>query len=570
MDDVVAREKYPCAACGAQAEWNASKQLLVCPFCGTAAPFSVDKVSGAIEEHDLAKALRELPDAARGWLAQKRTVQCQSCKAVSVFDPERVGQNCDFCGSPALVDYEEIKAPIRPQSVLPFKVSESHVREQIRTWFASKWLAPNAFKKRALVDRIHGVYIPYWTFDAQAHCPWEAEAGHYYYTTQTYRDNQGKTRTRQVRHVRWVPASGVVDHFFDDEPVPGTNGVSHALLRQIEPFQTSELVPYDTAYLSGFVVEHYQIVLLDAAQESEEAMTSQLRSMCIAQIPGDTHRNLELHPTFSARTFKHILVPVWLLAYQYRTKTYQVVVNGHDGRMAGQYPKSPWKVAALVLAIIMALLLGLFLTQAVEAASFDCQKASSTVEKRICANKGLSTLDEHLGRYYNGALTHMASAAECLRMDQRAWLKERNACPDVGCIEDLILRRLSELDGLQPGANAIEGVDLPAVPVLEWIIPPAEDEIAAPRGLPEEPSTIEGRIADEIEDGGELVVVDGKGASTVLTLLMTADGETVERLRALAARDATYLVRGSRLLDEDGRAYLDPARCVFVYRAPRE
>jgi uncharacterized protein len=569
MDELVAREKYPCAACGAQAEWNASKQLLVCPFCGTAAPFSVDAASGAIEEHDLAKAMRELPDTARGWLAQRRTVQCQSCKAVSVFDPERVGQNCDFCGSPALVDYEEIKAPIRPQSILPFKISESHVREQVRKWFGSKWLAPNAFKKRALVDRIHGVYIPYWTFDAQAHCPWDAEAGHYYYTTETYRE-QGKTRTRQVRHVRWVPASGVVDHFFDDEPVPGTNGVSHALLRQIEPFRTAELVPYDTAFLSGFVVEHYQVVLFDAAQKSEEAMKNQLRSMCIAQIPGDTHRNLEIHPTFSARTFKHILVPVWLLSYQYRTKTYQVVVNGHDGRMSGQYPKSPWKVAALVLAIIIALAIGLFLTRAVEAASFDCEKASSTVERRICANEQLSTLDEHLGRYYKSALAQVGRATDCLKADQRRWLKKRNACADDACIEDSLLRRLGELDALQAGANAIKGIELPTVSALEWIIPPAADEIAAPRGLPEAAATIEGRIVDEIEDGGELLIVDDMGASTVLTLLMTAEGETVARLRELAAGDETYRVRGSRQVDEDGRAYLDPARCVFVYRAPRE
>jgi uncharacterized protein YecT (DUF1311 family) len=317
---------------------------------------------------------------------------------------------------------------------------------------------------------MHGVYIPYWTFDAQAHCPWEAEAGHYYYTTQTYRDNQGKTRTRQVRHVRWVPASGVVDHFFDDEPVPGTNGVSHALLREIEPFPTTELVPYDTAYLSGFVVEHYQVVLFDAAQRSEEAMKNQLCSMCIAQIPGDTHRNLEIRPAFSARTFKHILVPVWLLSYQYRTKTYQVVVNGHDGRMAGQYPKSPWKVAALVLVIIIALVLGLVLTQAAEAASLDCKQASTAVEKRICASERLSTLDEHLGRYYKGAVAQMDSAADCLKMDQRRWLKERNACLDDECIEDLVLRHLSELDGLQPGANAIRGSDLPTVPALEWII----------------------------------------------------------------------------------------------------
>src|SRR6478672_2873497 len=357
MSDIAALEKHACAACGAQAEWNPSKQLLVCPFCGTSAPFTLDKESGALVENDLAKALRDLPDEARGWLAEKRTVQCQSCKAVSVFDPERVGQNCGFCGSPSLVDYTEIKAPIRPQSLLPFKISEAQVREQIRRWYASKWLAPGRLKSRALVDRVRGVYIPYWTFDAKAVCPWEAEAGHYYYTTETYRDNQGRTQTRQVQHVRWEPASGLVEHFFDDEPVPGTRGVNPGLLRQIEPFMTNELVPYATSYLSGFVVEHYQVVLLDAAKASEEAMVQKLRELCAAQIRGDTYRNLVIHPTFSARTFKHILVPVWLLTYTYGPKVYQLLVNGHTGRMAGQYPKSPWKVAFLVIGIIIFVLI---------------------------------------------------------------------------------------------------------------------------------------------------------------------------------------------------------------------
>jgi hypothetical protein len=363
MPDIAALEKHACAACGAQAEWNPSKQLLVCPFCGTSAPFTLDKESGALVENDLAKALRDLPDEARGWLAEKRTVQCQSCKAVSVFDPERVGQNCQFCGSPSLVDYKEIKAPIRPQGLLPFKVAESQVREQIRKWYASKWLAPGKLKSRALVDQVRGVYIPYWTFDAKAVCPWEAEAGHYYYTTETYRDNQGRTQTRQVQHVRWEPASGLVEHFFDDEPVPGTHGVSNGLLRQVEPFATPELVPYDTAFLSGFIVEHYQVVLLEAAQASQDAMTDKLRQMCAAQIPGDTSRNLVIHPTFSAQTFKHILVPVWLLSYLYGTRLFQVVVNGYSGRMAGQYPKSPWKIAFLVLLAIIAFFIFVMLNQ---------------------------------------------------------------------------------------------------------------------------------------------------------------------------------------------------------------
>ena len=352
---LTAVQKYPCAACGAQAEWNPGRQLLVCPFCGTSAPFTINP-DGTIVENDLAAALRAAPADERGWLVERRTVKCQSCKAVSVFDPARVGQNCDFCGSPKLLDYQEIKAPIRPQSLLPFKVTEAHVRDQIRRWYAGKWLAPGSLKRMALIDRVKGVYVPYWTFDAHVVCPWRADAGHYYYTTETYRDNQGRTQTRRVRHVRWEPAAGEVQHFFDDEPVPGTHGVSLRLLKEIEPFPTSELVPYDTAFLSGFVVEHYQLVLQEASQQSEVSMTHQLEEMCAREIPGDTYRNLEIRPVFSARTFKHILVPVWLLSYTYGNRAWQVVVNGYTGAIAGEYPKSAWKIALLVLAVLIVML----------------------------------------------------------------------------------------------------------------------------------------------------------------------------------------------------------------------
>jgi hypothetical protein len=198
---------------------------------------------------------------------------------------------------------------------------------------------------------VHSVYIPYWTFDAHVVCPWQAEAGHYYYTT----ERQGN-QTRRVRHVRWESASGEVRHFFDDEPVPGTRGISPALLRKVQPFPTAELVAYDTAFLSGFVVEHYQLVLQEASEHSEASMTRQLYEMCAAQVPGDTQRNLRIQPSFSGRTFKHILVPVWLLSYNYGNRPWQVVVNGYTGQIAGDYPKSPWKIALLVLlAIIVAI-----------------------------------------------------------------------------------------------------------------------------------------------------------------------------------------------------------------------
>ena len=360
--NVTALDTHPCPACGAQAVWNPGKQKLVCPFCGTESPYAIS-TTGEIQELDLVKALREIPDEERGWRTEKRTVQCQRCKAVSVFDPNRVGQRCEFCGSPELVDYQEIKSPIRPQSLLPFKVTEDNVRDQIHRWYKSKWLAPGALKTRSLVDTVKGIYIPYWTFDAKVVCPWEAEAGHYYYTTETYTDSNGRTQTRQVQHVRWEPASGVVEHFFDDEPIPGTRGVPLPLLRQVEPFPTKQLVPYDTSYLSGFVVEHYQVVLVDAAKEAEDEMNEKLEQMCAAQIPGDTYRNLVINPTYSARTFKHILVPIWMLTYTYGARGFQVIANGVTGRIAGQYPKSFWKVFFLVVAIIIVALILLTLSQ---------------------------------------------------------------------------------------------------------------------------------------------------------------------------------------------------------------
>lgn len=236
---IEAIRKDSCPACGAQAVWNPARQALMCPYCGTEAPMELNPETGEIQEIDLVKALREMPQELRGWKAEKRTVKCRNCHAVSVFDPKEVGKNCDFCGSPELVDYEEIKAPIRPQSLLPFKVDRTRVRESLRKWYASKWLAPGKLKSKALVDTIHGVYLPYWTFDAQVSAGWTADAGTYYYTTEQYRDQQGRIQSRQVQHVRWTPAAGRLDHFFDDEPVPGAHGIRVELLREIEPFPTT-------------------------------------------------------------------------------------------------------------------------------------------------------------------------------------------------------------------------------------------------------------------------------------------------------------------------------------------
>ncbi|HLH55092.1 MAG TPA: zinc ribbon domain-containing protein [Verrucomicrobiae bacterium] len=360
--EATAQQKFSCPACGGEARWDPAKKALVCAFCGTTSPAQVQLTPGGdqvIVEHDLVQALRSIPDDQRGWQARKISVKCQSCQAISVFDPAHVGQRCDFCGSSALVPYEEIKEAFRPESLLPMKVSETQVRDAIHQWYRTRWFAPNLLKRAALTDIVKGLYIPYWTFDAQVHAEWTAESGYYYYEEETYRDSQGELKTRRVQKVRWEPSSGALDHFFDDELVPASRGVQPEMLRRIEPFPTKELAPYQPGFLSGWVVERYQIDLGTAAHAAREEMDAELRQMCAAQVPGDTHRNLQVEADYSGQTFKHILVPIWLLTYNYGARNFQVVINGYTGSIAGKYPKSWIKITLLILAILAAA--GIFL-----------------------------------------------------------------------------------------------------------------------------------------------------------------------------------------------------------------
>ena len=273
--------------------------------------------------------------------------------------PTRVGQNCEFCGSPALVDYKEIKAPIRPQSLLPFKVAETAVREQIRRWYASKWLAPGALKARALVDTVHGVYIPYWTFDAQVVCPWDAEAGHYYYTTETLPRQPGRHADAAGAARALGAGVGRRRSFLRRRAGAGHAGrVARRCCEQVEPFPTNELVPYDTAFLSGFVVEHYQVVLLDAAKASRgadapEAGAALRRSRCRATRTA----TCEIHPTFSGADVQAHARAGLAADVHLRREAFPGVVNGYTGRMAGQYPKSLWKISSVVGIIILVILL---------------------------------------------------------------------------------------------------------------------------------------------------------------------------------------------------------------------
>lgn len=346
LTELTARQKLTCPACGGEAQWNPAKKALICAYCGTESPYEI-QADGEIVEHDLVAALQSIPKDARGWQDERRPVRCQHCQAISTFTAAQQGKACDFCGSTALVPFEETGDIIRPESLLPFDVSEPSARDKLRQWYGSRFWAPNNLGGKALTDTVKGVYLPYWTFDAQVVATYTADGGEY------YQNQKGQ------RQVRWFPVAGQVQHFFDDTLVCGSKGVHPWLVQAIEPFPTTSerLKPYDPGYLSGWTVERYQLDLVAAAQKGRERMMGAIRQMCARDIRADTHRNLQVSANFDRQTFKHVLLPIWLVGYRYGSKDYQVVVNGATGQVAGEYPKSWVKITLAVIAALIVLYL---------------------------------------------------------------------------------------------------------------------------------------------------------------------------------------------------------------------
>ena len=306
-------------------------------------------------------ALRSAGPETRDWRFEKREVKCQSCQAITVFEASRTAQRCEFCGSPSIVPVEATRDAITPTAVLPAKLSEPQVRDRLRQWYASRMFAPDRFKKAALTDTLHGLYLPYWTFDAHVHAAWTAMAGYVYFERVQRRGPDGRIVTVSEQRIRWQPAAGQLEYFFDDDLVPGTVGVELTLLRKVEPFPTrgDELKPYEPAYVRGWVVERYQVDLRGAAELNLHQMEAAVRQLCASKVPGDTQRDLQVETQYRGRTFKHVLVPVWLVSYTYGPKNYQIVVNGYTGAIAGDRPISYVKVffyiilPALILVLLM-------------------------------------------------------------------------------------------------------------------------------------------------------------------------------------------------------------------------
>lgn len=349
--------RFPCAQCGAQLRFAPGQKRLSCQYCGHEQdiPYTDDDRSTALEALDLNEALaNHLPAEA---IEETRVLNCGNCGAQVEFDPAQHAAQCPFCASPVVTDTGTHRH-IKPQAVLPFRLTEKEAHESMNRWLKGLWFAPNGLKKYARSDRqMDGLYVPYWAFDAFTRSRYTGERGDAYYESRTVTRN-GKTTTERVRKIRWRRVSGNVQRQFHDVLVMAAQSLPRKFTRALEPWMLGDLSPYDPQFLSGFRAEGYTVELPEGHRIAIERMDEMIRIDVRRDIGGDEQRIHSLDTQHSDEKFKHLLLPIWMAAYRYRDKSYRFIVNAQTGKVQGERPWSVWKIAgAVALAVVVALLM---------------------------------------------------------------------------------------------------------------------------------------------------------------------------------------------------------------------
>ncbi|MEO0344202.1 MAG: primosomal protein N' (replication factor Y) - superfamily II helicase [Pseudomonadota bacterium] len=360
--------RFPCSTCGSDLRYAPGTDLLKCDHCGAEEvivghrPFSIP----AMAELDYRRAIQ---DGLSDFETDKvRTFSCENCGAHVEFDPAMHAAECPFCATPVVSGTGEERL-IKPRAVLPFELDERSAREAMAKWLGSLWFAPNGLAEYARKGRkMDGIYVPYWTFDAETKTQYRGQRGTVYYVTQRIPvmvNGKRTMQTRKVPKVRWARVSGRVARFFDDVLVLASKSLPTSYTKALAPWDLSSLEPFQPAFLAGFRAEAYTITLEDGFGEAEAIMNRMIERDVKFDIGGDRQRITALNTQVGTLTFKHILLPIWVAAYKYRGQTYRFVVNAQSGSVKGERPYSAFKIAVAVgLGLMIATAIGYGLSAA--------------------------------------------------------------------------------------------------------------------------------------------------------------------------------------------------------------
>lgn len=337
---------FKCPKCGATTAYSVDAGQLHCSHCGYGESPEATVLGKSAEQFEF--KIETMLRSQQGWGEDRKEMACQRCGAQVSVPPDTLSYSCPFCGSNKVLYRAPLQDVLRPRFLIPFRVDPQACRSATQQWLGSSWMTPGELRNVARINKFNPIYIPYWTFDARAKASWKAQVGKE--VRESYVINgERRTRTRIV----WRWESGLVEKYFDDLLVPGTVRLNLRALSKADTFDTRELVLYEPRFLAGMQAQAYDVPLEEAWDAGRKVMRDQTRRACLDRASSSHVRDFSMNLDFSDESWRYILVPVYTSVYDFHGKTYQIILNGQNGQVAGPRPVD-WNKVWLAIAALLA------------------------------------------------------------------------------------------------------------------------------------------------------------------------------------------------------------------------
>ena len=333
MSDI---NEYKCPSCGGAIEFDSHSQKMKCPYCDT--EFDLETLKKYDEQ--LSKEAEQKDDISdwqtdpgkqwqEGETDGMNVYTCKSCGGEIVSDENTGATSCPYCGNPVILT-ERFRGALRPDMVIPFKLDKKAAKEAYYKHIKGRPLLPKVFRRENHIDEIKGIYVPFWLFDADV----AADARYKATKVRTWSDSDyDYTETSYYS----VDRSGNMS--FVSVPVDGSSRMSDDLMESIEPYKVADAVEFQTAYLSGYLSDKYDVDAQQSTDRARERMKESAQDVLRDTVKGYASVIPEnTNVRISGGDAKYALYPVWILNTTWRGKKYIFAMNGQTGRMTGDLP----------------------------------------------------------------------------------------------------------------------------------------------------------------------------------------------------------------------------------------
>lgn len=341
MDSTVTVMEYKCPSCGGGLHFGDENQRMRCPYCDS--EFDVDQVLtyNAHLDESAQPDFQWEQSSSQVWSEEDQNVlhtfQCPSCGGEIVTEQTTAATFCPYCDNPTIIP-GRVSGGLKPDAVIPFKLGKDDAKAAFLNLCKGKPLLPRLFTEEQRVEKISGIYVPFWLYDC------ESDFRGHYKATRVHHWSDSKYIYTRTEHYH---LSRAADAAFVSIPMDASKKMENAIMESIEPYDYSQLVDFETAYLSGYLADKYDVEAIEGQDRVRQRVDESVTSMIGATMVGYT----TVLPIFRQLNVTHgraryVLLPVWMLHTKYKDKTYVFAMNGQTGKMTGSFPICPKRTAA--------------------------------------------------------------------------------------------------------------------------------------------------------------------------------------------------------------------------------